>query len=177
MYRDTIFPSTLLCALLIPLSTHADPLVCGSGYTHATITDGTVVTVNVSETKQVGQLCLTMEDDNHRVVFDDCGAVIGKITESNAYGIPTKLSHTAIFELLESFKTVNDALVSAEPVAWDGAQACAFSVVERFTELQWGTGVFYRGALNAEAEGTFSFCPGQNKNTFVLTGEGCMRLK
>lgn len=150
----------------------AGSLACRSGYSHVTITEGTAATVNVSETKQIGQLCLTMQNDAGRVVFDDCGALIGKVTERDALGNPTKLSHTAVFELLESFKTENDQVLYAMPLS-----DCSYQVAESMTRLKWGTGVFLGGKLNAKAEGVVSFCPGQNKNTFEITGEACLRLK
>ncbi|MCP5279135.1 MAG: hypothetical protein H6935_12345 [Thiobacillus sp.] len=167
--------STLLASVAIALfgqGAWAGGLACKAGYTHVTITEGTAATVNVSETKQVGQLCLTMENDAGRVVFDDCGALIGTVTERDALGNPTKLSHTAVFELLESFKTANDTVLYAVPQS-----ECSFNVAESMTRLKWGTGVFLGGKLNAEATGMVSFCPGQNKNTFEITGEACLRLK
>ncbi len=150
----------------------AEPLTCKFGYTHVSITEGSATMINVSETKQVGQLCMTMQDDAGKVVFDDCGALIGTVTEQDDMGNPVKLSHTAVFELFESFKTVDDKVLSGEPI-----NECSFQVSESFSKLKWGTGVFLGGKLNARADGVVSFCPGQNKNTFVITGDACLRLK
>jgi len=173
--KHSLFAVALLVIASAPAN--ASGLTCRYGYTHATITEGTAVTVNVSQTKQVGQLCLVMEDDNGSVVFDDCGALIGTVTETDAYGQPTKLSHTAVFELLESFKTVDDQPLYSVPLGDPGSTPCAFSVGEAFTQLKWGTGIFRGGSLNATAEGTVSFCPGANRNTFEISGEACLRLR
>jgi hypothetical protein len=171
------FPLVLATLAALPL--HADAagaLSCKSGYTHATITKGSAVTVNVSQVKQVGQLCLTMADDHKRVVFDDCGALVGTVTATDDQGQPTKLSHTAVFELFESFKTQDDQVVYAAPVDPYDAAPCAFNIGEALTQLQWGTGPFYGGSIRASADGVVSFCPQQNRNTFVITGEACLRL-
>jgi hypothetical protein len=173
MHLKAPLHAALACAVLLPLSATADDtLACKRGYTHVTITEGSVVTVNVSETKQVGQICLTMQNDAGRVVFDDCGALIGKVTETDGAGNPTKLSHTAVFELLESFKTENDMVLHAAPLS-----ECSVQVSESLTQLKWGTGVFWGGQLAAQADGVVSFCPGQNKNVFDITGQACLRLK
>lgn len=168
-------PSRLLASIIIAAASQATlaaDLSCRSGYTHVTITDGTVATVNVSETKQVGQICLAMVNDAGRVVFDDCGALIGTVTEKDALGNPAKLSHTAVFELLESFKTDGDQVLYGVPLS-----ECSFQIGESMAKLKWGTGVFLGGQLKARADGVVSFCPGQNKNTFAITGEACLRLR
>jgi hypothetical protein len=169
--------AAIACATVMSQAAVAGPLSCSAGYTHATITDGSAATVNLSAIKQIGQLCLKMANDKGKVVFDDCGALIGTVTSTYGAGNPTSLSHTAVFELFESFKTVNDTPFLGELVDPSDPAQCAFKVGERFTELKWGTGIFKGGALNVEAVGVVSFCPSQNKNTFVLSGDACLKLK
>lgn len=169
--------TAIACAAAMSQTAVADTLSCRAGYTHATITEGSAATVNLSAIKQIGRLCLKMADDAGKEVFDDCGALVGTVTATDAAGNPTKLSHTAVFELLQSFKTVNDTPFFGVPVDPTNPAPCAFNVGERFTEMKWGTGVFQGGALNVEAVGVVSYCPSQNKNTFVLTGEACLKLK
>lgn len=169
--------AAMLCATAPFQAAAVDPLTCRAGYTHATIAEGSAVTVNISEAKQVGHLCLKMVNDRNRVVFDDCGALIGTVTATDELGNPTRLSHTAVFELLQSFKTLDDEPFFGVPVDPADPAPCAFNVGERFTKLKWGTGVFQGGVLNVEAVGVISFCPLRNKNTFVLTGEACLKLR
>jgi hypothetical protein len=152
-------------------------LSCDGGYTHVTIAEGsTASTVNVSAVRQIGQICLTMSDDGGNTVFNDCGALIGNVTATDAAGNPTALSHTAVFELLESFKTQNDVPTILGVTGVDGSGTpCAFAVSEHMTDLKWGTGVFRGASIDATALGTLSFCPGSNRNNFVISGEACLR--
>jgi len=177
MQLKTSLLTAIVCATVTSQASVAEPLSCRAGYTHATITAGSAATVNLSAIRQVGHICLKMENDAGKVVFDDCGALIGTVTATDAVGNPTRLSHTAVFELLESFKTVDDTPFFGVPVDPTDPAPCAFNVGERFTKLKWGTGVFSGGALNVEALGVVSFCPSQNKNTFVLSGDACLKLK
>jgi hypothetical protein len=56
----------------------------------------------------------------------------------------------------------------------DGAP-CAFSVVEHMTKFKWGTGIFNGATIDVVAQGSISFCPTKNLNTFQLSGQGCVR--
>lgn len=182
--------SAIACTAVTYQAAMAEPLSCRGGHTHVTITHGSAVTANLSAIRQIGHLCVRMEDDQGKEVFNDCGALIGTVTATDTYGNPTKFSHTAAFEplaspgndksgyeRLESFKTVDDTLFFAAPVDNAGQPPCAFNVRERFTTMGWGTGVFKDGALNMEAVGVVSFCPSQNYNAFVLSGDACLKLK
>lgn len=150
---------------------------CAAGFTPTTVT-GRVSTMNVSPTKQVGQICLTMVAADGREVFDDCGALLGKVTAQDLTTGASTLNHTAVFELIESFKTNQDVaqITGVLETAPDGTP-CAFSVTEHMTKLRWGTGIFYGATIDVVAEGSISFCPQNNLNTFQLNGHGCVRSR
>jgi hypothetical protein len=168
------YPSKLLFIVLslAGSTAMAGSLACNPGFTHVTISQGVVSTMNVSSSKQVGHMCLTMQDDAGRVVFEDCGALIGMVTEADGQGMPSKLSHTLIFDMKQGLQTSGDTLLYAVPLS-----ACSFQVGESLTRLNWGSGVFQGGSLNVRADGVLSYCPDDNKNTLALSGEACMRLK
>lgn len=174
-----MYQKTHLLALAVfsslPLLGHAQQ--CATGYTPATLT-GHVTTLNVSETKQVGQLCMLLKATDGRELFNDCGALVGKVTATNTTTGASTLNHTAVFELLESFQTYQDAAqITGVLDTDDEGAACAFSVTEQLTRLKWGTGIFSGATVNVIAEGSISFCPGKNLNTFQLNGQACVRSK
>ena len=140
---------------------------CPTGYTATTVT-GRVTTINVSPTRQVGQLCLVM------VAAD--GNVVGKVTAMDTTTGASTLNHTAVFELFESFQTdqVVAQITGVLETDADG-NPCAFSVTEHMTKLRSGLGIFNGATINVVAEGSISFCPEKNLNTFQLNGQGCIR--
>lgn len=164
---------TLTTLSLLPLQSLA-ALQCGPGQTHVNVS-GSVTTLNVTETKQAGQICLTMtRTSDGRETFNDCGALVGKIVAADQTGGST-LAHTAVFDLKNTFQTRNDQAQITGPLAFDDAGACAFSVVETISEIGQGTGIFRDGKIGVTAIGNVSFCPGNNLNTFTLQGEACVR--
>ena len=168
MLKRTVM--TLATLSLFPLQSMA-AMQCGPGLTHVNV-NGNVTTVNVSETRQVGQICLTMiRPSNGREVFNDCGALVGKVvTPVDATGGST-LKHTAVFDLRDIFVTRGDA---AQILGGDGS-GCAFSVEEHISEIEKGTGIFRGAQIDVTATGSISFCPDHNLNTFTLQGEACIR--
>lgn len=165
--------SVLAALLCLPAVSQAQQ--CATGFTPATVT-GRVSTMNISATKQVGQICLTMITADGREVFDDCGALLGKVTAQDLTTGASTLSHTAVFELTESFQTNQDTaqITGVIDTAPDGSP-CAFSVTEHMSKLKWGTGIFNGATIDVVAEGSISFCPDKNLNTFQLNGHGCVR--
>jgi hypothetical protein len=148
---------------------------CPTGYTATTVT-GRVTTINVSPTRQVGQLCLVMVAADGREVFDDCGALVGKVTAMDTATGASTLNHTAVFELFESFQTNQDVAQITGVLDTDAdGNPCAFSVTEHMTKLRSGLGIFNGATINVVAEGSISFCPEKNLNTFQLNGQGCIR--
>lgn len=159
----------------LPVLGHAQQ--CAAGYLPASVT-GRVTTINVSETRQVGQICMVITTADGREVFDDCGALVGKLTAMDPATGSSTLNHTALFDLTESFRTVGDSAQVTGILATDADGApCAMSVTEHMTKLKLGTGIFYGATIDVVAEGSISFCPGNNLNNFQLSGHGCVRNK
>jgi hypothetical protein len=148
---------------------------CTAGYVPVSL-DGRTTTMNISATRQAGQICLVMTKADGREIFDDCGALVGNITSQNLETGTSTLNHTAVFELTQSFQSEGDVaqITGVLDSDSDGAP-CAFSVTEHVTKLKWGTGTFAGATIDAVAVGTISFCPGKNHNTFQLTGQACVR--
>jgi hypothetical protein len=150
---------------------------CPTGYTAATVT-GRVTTMNISQTRQVGQICLVMTTADGREVFDDCGALVGKVTAMDAAAGTSTLNHTAVFELFESFQTNQDAAQITGVLDTDAdGNPCALSVTEHMTKLRSGTGIFNGATIDVIANGSISFCPDKNLNNFQLSGQGCLRSR
>lgn len=167
--------SVLAALLCLPAVSHAQQ--CQTGFTPVTVT-GRVNTMNISATKQVGQICVTMVVADGREVFDDCGALLGKVTAQDLTTGTSTLNHTAVFELIDSFQTNQDVaqITGVLETAADGTP-CALSVTEHMSKLKWGSGIFYGATIDVVAEGSISFCPDKNLNTFQLNGQGCVRSR
>lgn len=159
--RNVIALATLS---LFPLQSLA--LDCGNNQSHVSVS-GNVTTLNVSETKQVGQICMKLTDEKGREVLDDCGALVGKVVSVDEAGITT-LTHTAVFDLQNLFRTEGD---TAQPTGYP--QECMLPVAEHMSKLT-GIGIFNGATIDAWATGSISLCPGQ-PNTFNLSGEACVR--
>ncbi len=166
---------TLATLSLFPLQSFA-ALQCATGLKHVNV-NGSVTTLNVSASKQVGQICLTLiESASGREAFNDCGAVVGKVVATDPATGSSTLSHTAVFDLHNAFVTRNDqAQVTGVLGVDDAGAACAYSVVEAISEVQKGVGIFRGGSLAVTATGSVSACPNKNLNTFTLAGEACIR--
>lgn len=166
---------TLASLALLPLPSLA-AMQCAAGLTHVSV-NGSVTTLNVSETKQVGQICVNMiRTANGREVFADCGALVGQVLAVDELNMSSVLTHTALFNVRNVFVTRNDQAQITGVQAVDEAGApCAFDVVETISEIEKGTGVFRDGQIAVTATGSISFCPGKNLNTFALQGEACIR--
>jgi hypothetical protein len=165
--------SVLAALACLPAVGHAQQ--CPTGYTPTTVT-GRVTTMNISQTRQVGQICLTMVTADGRELFDDCGALLGKVTSTDTTTGTSTLNHTAAFDLLESFQTQNDVTQVTGVLDADAdGNPCAFSATEHMTRIRSGTGIFYGAIIDVAGEGSISFCPDKNLNTFQLSGHGCVR--
>jgi len=163
----------LSALVIIPFQAHA-ALQCDGG-TAVSVT-GHVTTINISQTRQVGQICLSLSDASGNQVFDDCGALIGRIVATDSNGV-SYLNHTALFDLPNAFKTYHDtATVTGDALETDATGApCALPVQEHISQLKWGTGVFRKASFDITADGVVSFCPKKNVNKFDLVGEGCLK--
>ena len=166
-----------LLVALAAMPVQSNAAQCSAGSSPVTVS-GRVTTLNVSATKQVGQICMTMVTPDGREVFDECGAVVGKVTSSDPATGASTLNHLAAFEKADTFYTVNDAAQVTGVLSADATGVpCAFSVLEHITDLRWGTGVFQKSSMDVWAVGSVSFCPDKNLNTFQLDGQGCLPNK
>ncbi len=167
MFSRTVMALATLS--LFPLQSMAE-MKCGPGLTHVNVS-GSVTTLNVSETKQVGQICLTMvRTANGREVFNDCGALIGKIV-SPAEAEIAILTHTAVFDLRDMFRTEGD---TAQPTG--SPVGCFLPVLEHISKFDKGVGIFQGAKIDVWATGSINLlCPEQPQpNTFSLSGEACV---
>lgn len=165
-----------LASLFLFSSPSMAAMQCATGLTHVNV-NGNVTTLNVSATKQVGQICMTMiRSSNGSEAFNNCGALIGNVVSADLDSGSSFLAHTAVFDFRDMLVTRNDHAQIIGVVDVDETSApCAFNVVESITEIGKGTGIFRGGQINVNAIGTISFCPGKNLNTFTLQGEACVR--
>jgi len=167
---------SLVAALAcLPAISHAQQ--CPAGYAATTVT-GRVTTMNISQTRQVGQICLVMVTADGRELFDDCGAVVGKVTAMDTTTGASTLNHTAVFDLLDTFQTYQDVaqITGVLDTEADGTP-CAFSVTEHMTKFKSGTGIFNGATIDVVADGSISACSDKNLNTFQLNGHGCIRKR
>lgn len=173
MLKRTVM--TLVCVFLFTLQSIA-AMQCDAGLQHVKI-NGNVTTINVSSTKQVGQICVTMiRSSNGREVFNDCGALIGNVVSADLQAGSTILKHTALFDMRDILVTRNDhAQITGIQNVDEKGTPCAFTIVESINEVEKGAGIFRDSKINIAASGTISFCPGNNLNLLTLQGEACVR--
>lgn len=139
---------------------------------------GTVNTVNVSQTQQVGEIRLILSDHND-TEFDKTGSLVGNITDADGFGT-TILSHTASFSKGHGniFVTSGDTAVLAYPYVrntLEDGTPCSFYIHESITNIVQGSG-FFNHLTEAEvyADGYISNCPGENMNSFDISGTLCV---
>ena len=163
----------LVALAAMPMQSNAGQ--CSAGSSPVSVS-GRVTTMNLSATKQVGQICVALVTVDGREVFDDCGAVVGKITSMDPATGASTLNHTALFDRGDSFHTENDLAQITGVLAVDATGTpCAMSVQEHISNLKWGTGAFNKATMDVWADGSISFCPDKNLNSFQFAGEGCVR--
>lgn len=141
---------------------------------------GSVATENITPTLQLGNMSLTLSDDSG-AVFSETGSLAGNITGSDGY-FTTFLSHKARFPKGKSFVTNDDVAVpdfqyGGNPVRnVDGnGDACSFWIRETISDIAKGTRFFKNvTSVNVVAEGYISNCPGENENSFELSGTLCV---
>jgi len=130
---------------------------------------GTIDTINVSQSIQVGTIHLILSDaDDGEVVFDEKGGIIGRITSQE--GLKSTLDHHIFLADGSGIETTDD---EAQIIGDDGT-GCSFAVTETITKL-WGTKKFKRASGTIYATGTISFCEGANGNHFTLQGTVCLK--
>ena len=164
--RKNIF--TVLIVIMTMFTT--DVFANNECKSEATVT-GTVDTINVSQSVQVGTIHLILSDDKGEV-FNEKGGIIGRITSqsTNDYGVPiaATLDHDIIFANGRIDTSGDKAqLTLAEDY-------CSFYVTETISDL-WGTRFFKRASGEITAIGTISTCDGANGNHFDLSGTVCLK--
>ena len=131
---------------------------------------GTVDTINVSPSLQVGTIHLKLFKDNGAVMFEEDGGIIGIVTSQNGTGGST-LDHDITFADGSKIETTRD---TAQITGVNGDPTCSFTVAEEINNF-WGTERFKRATGKIYAIGTISFCEGENSNHFVLSGTVCLK--
>ena len=131
---------------------------------------GTIDTINVSQSIQVGTIHLILSDaDDGKVVFDEKGGIIGRITSQE--GLKSTLDHHIFLADGSRIETTGD---KAQITGVNGDPTCSFTVAEEISNI-WGTERFKRATGKITAIGTVSFCDGQNGNHFDLSGTLCLK--
>ena len=130
---------------------------------------GSVDTINLTQSIQVGSIHLQLiSDNNGKVVFEEDGGIVGRVTSQDSTGGST-LDHHIIFADGSTIET-NDDKAQITGVT----SPCSFEVKEIISDL-WGTRAFKKASGMIYAVGTVNFCEGTNGNHFELTGTVCLK--
>ena len=120
---------------------------------------GSVNTMNVNATNQVGTISVALSDQGGAEVFNKTGALVGTITEVSMFG--TTLSHIANLPG-NHFVTESDKAVLVDPFVrkFDAeGQPCSFFISETISSIPSGTGLFSNvTSVNIQADGFIAFC-------------------
>jgi hypothetical protein len=134
---------------------------------------GSVDTINVSESLQVGTIHLQLiSEKNGKVVFEEDGGIVGRVTSTNTDEFPlirSTLNHHIVFADGSTIETNGD---QAEMYP---TSACSFEPVIEIISNLWGTREFKKASGVILANGTVNFCDGTNGNHFELTGTVCLK--
>jgi len=141
---------------------------------------GSVSTVNITSTLQVGNISLTLSDSGSPV-FSETGSLVGNITGADGF-FTMYLSHKARFPQGDSFVTNDDEAVpdfqsTGNPVRGvdENGNACSYWIRETISDIVKGTRLFKNvTSVNVIADGYISSCPNENVNSFDLSGELCV---
>ena len=159
----------ILTVLIITMTIFTTDVFASDECKLETTVTGTVDTINVSQSIQVGTIHLQLSNANGEVVFEEDGGVIGRITSQDmSTGIST-LDHNIIFTDGSRIETDGDVaqILSVPPT-------CSFEVMETISNF-WGTKEFKKASGEITAIGTISFCEGANGNHFDLSGTVCLK--
>ena len=134
-----------------------------------TSVSGSVSTLSVSEIMQSGTIDMQLTSTQKgKVLFDDHGVIVGRITTAtDEYGM-TILDHTIIFEGGSTIDTSGDvAQVVGAPDEFGN-----FPVEEVISNF-WGPKTFKRATGTIYASGSIN--PYNGINEFVLSGTVCIK--
>lgn len=158
----------------VPVFAQADDSQCDSK--NRVSVSGRVTTLNISPTRQAGQICMTLTNASGQEVFDQCGAILGDVVSANRETGQSTLNHTILFSKAQGLTTKNDAAQITGVQAVDATgMPCAFNVVEKITQISWANGILRSGPVDITAVGTVSACANKNLNSFTLSGSACIK--
>ena len=139
-----------------------------------TTVSGSVDTINVSQSIQVGTIHLQLISvNNGKVVFEEDGGIVGRVTSQDTTGGST-LNHHIIFADGSKIETNGDEAQITGVTSGDVVPPCSFEVTEIISDL-WGTRDFKKASGMIYAVGTVNFCEGTNGNHFDLQGTVCLK--
>lgn len=139
---------------------------------------GKIRTTNISDSIQSGSVKIKIKVDG-RLYYASRGRVIGRIIEQGidpSTGQPYAiLNHNMFLGWRTAVATSNDQAVLV-PTRFYGGAPCAFNVVEEITSAVGSNRLrsLSNDGHHVKAEGSISFCPGSNRNTFKLSGTVCI---
>ncbi len=165
--------ATFISALIVTQLTQADDSCKQVGQV-----SGQIHTTNLSDKIQSGSITLMIKV-KHRPYYFNRGRIIGRTV---AQGIDSDtgqpyaiMEHNMFFGWQTILATSNDQALLTPTRFIDGVP-CAFDVTEKLTEAI-GTNRLEPLSNNMGeviAKGSFSFCPGNNRNSFKLSGTVCL---
>ena len=125
----------------------------------------------------MGNISLTLSNNDDGTVFSKSGSLVGNITGANSYGA-TLLSHKARFAQVNSFVTNGDEAVLSPPYVrnfLEDGTPCSFWIRETISNIELGTRFFGNVTfVEIFADGYISNCPTENENHFELSGKICV---
>ncbi len=139
---------------------------------------GQIHTVNLNDKVQTGSIMLMIKV-NHRPYYFNKGRIIGRTVaqgiDSNTGQPYAIMEHNMFFGWQTVLATSNDQAMLTPTAFFNGAP-CAFNVTEKITEA---IGTDRLRALSNDmhqvtAQGSISFCPGNNRNSLQLSGTVCL---
>jgi hypothetical protein len=166
--RKNVFYVSIAIMSIFATDVIAD-IICDQPLTPHTVV-GSIDTINVGQTVQVGTIHLELFSTNNELAFEEDGGIIGRVTsiDTGAYPIESTLNHHVIFSGGSTIETTAD-----QAIMWPTSE-CSFDVTEKISNL-WGTKEFKRTSGEITATGSVNFCDGTNGNHFVLTGSVCFK--
>ncbi len=164
MRKNMIYISIVIMSIIT-----TDVIAGGKDCNSLTTVYGTVDTINVSETIQVGTIHLQLMAENGTVKFEENGAIVGRVTSSDPETGESTLDHHIFFADGSRIETEGD---QAQITSFNSE--CSFNVSETISNF-WGTKKFKRASGEIYAIGVVSFCDGENGNHFELSGTVCLK--
>jgi len=137
------------------------------------IAEGDVITQNINDTQQIGEITLNLLNPSYNPVFTKTGSLVGTVT-GGGFDV-SLLSHVATFSNSQRFITQDDeARITGVRALDSEGLPCSFYINEKITKIITGTGFFNNvKSVDIDAVGYISYCPGENINEFTISGQIC----